>query len=200
MAERESAYETPIPIITKGFRKALSVAHQFAHHSKREYTLPRLHPGKDVAVRRRLKPCDPRPDLGNASVEHGNAPPPMIAPTVSRRHHRQVAGSSKGGSTASPLERPRRFLILPAFIRCAFCRPRRAQPMARCTTTAPSSSRATGRGWCRHPPVAWRARCLVLLAGHQLRRLVDQTADLVKRRPDAPDHEIPQQDPVGLVE
>ena len=72
--------------------------------------------------------------------------------------------------------------------------------MARCTTTAPSSSRATGRGWCRHPPVAWRARCLVLLAGHQLRRLVDQTADLVKRRPDAPDHEIPQQDPVGLVE
>ena len=68
-----SAYETPIPIITKGFRKALSVAHQFAHHSKREYTLPRLHPGKDVAVRCRLKPCDPRPDLGNASVEHGNA-------------------------------------------------------------------------------------------------------------------------------
>ena len=68
-----SAYGTLIPIITKGFRKTLSVAHQFAHHSKREYTLPRLHPGKDVAVRRRLKPCDPRPDLDNASFEHGNA-------------------------------------------------------------------------------------------------------------------------------
>ena len=48
----------------------------------------------------------------------------------------------------------------------------------------------TGCGWCRHLPVTWRARCLVFLAGLQLRRLVDRAADLVKR-PDGIVHEVP---------
>ena len=43
----------------------------------------------------------------------------------------------------------------------------------------------------------YRVRCLVLLAGLQLRRLVEQAADLVKR-PDAIDHEMsPQDHPVS---
>ena len=75
LAEGVSAYgNADTPCLDKAFDgKALSFAHQSAHHFKREFTLPRLYPGKDVAVRHRLKPRDPRPDLGNASVEHGKA-------------------------------------------------------------------------------------------------------------------------------